>query len=134
MSSTSPITGLVTPDFSEVADQVTAGTYKARITGAKFGEWNTDRGTTKFVNWEMETFGEAEEKNNGRRIFHKTPINGKGAFRLQQFYKAAMKSDLAGAFDTEMLLGKELQVTVVDGTDKEGNATGYTDIKAVKPL
>lgn len=125
---------LVTPDFTDIQDNVKAGSYKVRITGAKFGEWNTDKGTTRFVNWEMETFGEEEEKNNGRKIFHKTPINGKGAFRLQQFYKAAMKTDLAGAFDTEMLLSKELQVTVIDGVDKEGNPTGYTDIKAVKPL
>lgn len=125
---------LLKPDFSEVQENVTAGTYKVRITGAKTGEWNTANGTTPFVNWEMQTFGEEEAKNNGRRIFNKTPVTGKGAFRLQQFYKAATKADLRGEFDTEQLLGKELMVTVVDGIDKEGNPTGYTEVKACKPI
>lgn len=122
------------PDFSEVQENVTAGNYTVRITGAQLGEWNTANGRTQYINWELQTFGEAESKNNGRRIFHKTPIAGKGAFRLQQFYKAATKEDLRGEFDTEQLLGKELGVTVVDGTDKEGNPTGYTEVKAVKPI
>lgn len=125
---------LIQPDFTEVQENVTAGTYKVRIVDAKMGEWNTERGTTPYINWSMETFGEDEAKNNGRRIFHKTPITGKGAFRLQQFYKAATKADLKGGFDTEQLFGKELMATVVDGVDKEGNATGYTEIKAVCPL
>ena len=127
---------LITPDFSGVQDTVAAGTYKARIVDAKVDEWLGKNGkpNTTYINWSMETFDEADTKNNGRRIFHKTPTTGGGAFRLQQFYTAAMKQQLKGNFDTEMLLGKELLVTVVDGTDKEGNQTGYTDIKAVKAL
>lgn len=123
---------LLVPDFSEVSDQVTPGTYCTRVTGAKPGEWSTG---TKYINWELETFAEEDQKNNGRKIFHKTPIAGKGAFRLQQFYKAAMKQDIGPkGFDTEMLLGKEVKVTVVDGTTKDGNASGYTEVKAVSPL
>ena len=125
---------LIKPDFSEVQENVTAGTYKVRIVDGKTGEWNTERGTTMYINWAMETFGESETKNNGRRIFYKTPVTGKGAFRLQQFYKAATRADLRGEFDTEQLLGKELEVTVIDGMDKEGNATGYTEVKSVRPL
>jgi hypothetical protein len=100
------------------------------------GEWASKTGgaPTQFVKWVLETFGEREAKNNGRRIFHTTPINGRGAFRCTQFYKAAMKEELKGPFDTQMLFGKALSVTIVDGTDKEGNATGYTEVKAVKPL
>lgn len=122
---------LVTPDFSEVKDNVGPGTYNVRITGYKLGEWQSG---TKFINWEAETFNEEDEKNNGRKIFHRTPIEGKGAFLLQGFYKAAMKEELDGAFDPEMLCGKELSMTVVDGTDKQGNPSGYTEVKTVKPL
>jgi len=125
---------LITPDFSEVTDQVGAGEYCVRITDCKSGEWNTQNGKTQFLNWTLDTFNEAEPKNNGRKIFHKTPISGKGAFRLQQFYKAAMKQDLKGAFDPSMLFGKELKVAVVDQKDKEGNLNGYTEVKTVSPL
>lgn len=128
--------GLIKPDLSEVQEQITAGTYKCRIIDAKPGEWAGKDGkpATHFINWTMETFDEAEAKNNGRRIFNKTPINGGGAFRLQQFYTAAMKQPLTGEFDTEMLLGREILVTVVDGVDKQGSPTGYTEVKAVKAL
>lgn len=123
---------LVQPDFSEVTDAVGPGEYSARIIGATPGEWSTG---TKYINWSLETYAETEAKNNGRRIFYKTPIAGKGAFRLQQFYRAAMKQDLTPkGFDTEMILGKEVKVTVVEGSDKQGNPTGYPEVRAVKPV
>lgn len=127
---------LITPDFSEVKDNVGPGTYTTRVTGHKMGEWEGRNGnpSTKYVNWELETFNEEESKNNGRKIFYKTPINGKGAFKLQQFYKAAMKQDLSGGFDPEMLYSKELKVVVIDQVSKDGALTGYTDVKAVSPL
>lgn len=128
---------LITPDFTDVADSVTAGTYSVRITDAKVDKWEGRDGKpdTPYVNWRMETFGEPEEKNNGRSIFLKTAVIGKGAFRLRDLYKAATKQDLSGGnFDTEQLLGKEVKVTVIDGKDREGNPTGYTEVKAIKPL
>lgn len=127
---------LVMPDLSNVKENVTPGTYKVRITGSKCGEWNNDRGTTRWVNWEMQTFGEDEAKNNGRYIFHRTPIEGGAAFKFRDFYKAATKAEYkAGTqFDTEQLLGKELVVTVDDGVNKEGSPTGYAEVKAVKPI
>lgn len=129
-------TELVKPDFSEAKDSVTAGTYKVRVCGHKRGEWNNDRGTTPWINWELQTFGETEEKNNGRRIFFKTPISGGGIFKFENFYKAAMKTPFprGSDFDPEMIHGKDLQVTVVETTDAEGNLTGFTDVKAMKAL
>lgn len=128
--------GLIKPDFSDVQDSVGAGEYKVRVVDSKIDMWAGKDGKpdTHYVNWTLETFNEADSKNNGRRIFHRTPINGKGAFRLKNFYKAAMKQELVGDFDTEMLHSKELKVTVVDGVDKEGNLTGFTEVKAVAPL
>lgn len=127
---------LITPDFSETKDRVEAGVYKVRVVGSKVDQWAGKDGKppTVYIGWTLETFGEVEEKNNGRKIFHNTPINGPGAFRLKDFYKAAMGEECAGAFDREMLLSKEVEITVVDGKDKQGALTGYTEIKAVKPI
>lgn len=131
-------TMLITPDFSEVKDSVEAGIYHVRIVGSEVGQWDGKNGkpNTTFINWTLETFNEAEEKNNGRRIWHKTPINGGGAFRLQEFYKAAMHTECPKeGFDRETLLGKELEVTVVDGVNRQtGQPTGYTEVKTCKAL
>lgn len=123
---------LVKPDFSEIKEEVTPGTYKTIVKSGKTGEW-PNGGT--YVNWELETFGESEAKNNGRRIFYKTAVSGKGAFLLQKFYKAATNTILTGAFDTEQLVGKQLQVTVADGVNyKTKEPTGYLDVTEVKAL
>lgn len=123
---------LVKPDFSEIQDQITPGTYKVRVKKGDVKEW-PNGGT--YVNWELETFGETESKNNGRRIFYKTATSGKGAFMLQQFYRAATGTALAGQFDTEQLVGKEVAVEVIDGINRQtGEATGYTDVKRVKSV
>lgn len=117
---------LITPDFTEVTDSVGPGTYKARIIDASMGEWpaTEQRQATPFVNWRMTTFGEAMDKNNGRSIFARTPITGKGAFKLRDLYKAATGEDpKSGGFDTEQLFGKEVSAIVTL------DAKGYTDVK-----
>ena len=125
---------LLSPDFSEIKDEVSPGTYKCMIRSGTVKEW--PRGGM-YVNWEMETYGESDSKNNGRRLFHKTPLSGGGAFKLQQFYKAATGQALDPSkpqFDTEQLNGAKVEITLVDGTDKEGKLTGYTDVKSVRPV
>lgn len=127
---------LVKPDFSEIKDSVEPGTYSVTIKGADLGEWSGQKGTTTYVNWKLETFNEANPKNNGRIIFHKTPISGGGAFRLQQIYKAATGKILSSdhpQFDTEQLLGATLEVEVIDGM-KNGTPTGYTEVKSVRSI
>jgi len=125
-------TQLITPDFSQVQDTVGEGIYKVRIIDSKVDTWEgrDGRPPTKFINWTMETFGEAEDKNNGRRIFHRTPIEGKGAFRLRDFYRAAMGEDLAGSFDPAMLYGRELEVTIAP----QKNDPQYAEVKSVRPI
>jgi len=123
---------LVQPNFDDIQDQVNPGTYKVRIKKGDVKEW-PNGGT--YINWEMETFGEETPKNNGRRVFHKTSTSGKGAFMLQQFYRAAVGTALTGSFDTEQLVGKEVAIEIVDGVNRQtGEATGYTEVKRVKPL
>lgn len=129
---------LVTPNFSEVQDRVSEGIYQARIVDSKSDKWegkldlqtgkkNPD---TTIIVWTMETFNEADEKNNGRKIFHRTPIEGPGAFRLQDFYQAAMGEQCTGAFDPTMLHGREIEVTY--GPQKKNPE--YSEVKAVKPI
>ncbi len=127
---------LLTPDFSEVKDSVGPGTYRVRVKAATLDKWETEKGTTPYVNWQLETFGESDAKNNGRTVFHKTPIKGGGAFKLADLYKAATGQILnpkAPSFDTDMLLGREVEIEVIDGM-RNGQPTGYTEIKRVRSL
>lgn len=123
---------LITPNFEAVQDTVGEGVYKARIVDAKTGEWAGKDGkpATRYINWRMETFDEAEDKNNGRSIFHRTPIEGGGAFRLKDFYRAAMGEELSGAFDYTMLYGKEIEVSY----GPQANRPEYNEVKAVRSI
>lgn len=121
---------LITPDFSEIQDTVTPGTYKGVIKKGEVRNWPSGG---SYVNWEIETYGEAESKNNGRRIFHKTSVSGKAAFQLQKFYRAATGQMLTGAFDTEQLIGKQVEVDIVDGV-RDGVPTGYTEVRNVRAV
>jgi len=125
-------TMFVKPDFSQVTDRVGEGVYKTRIVDSKVGQWEGRDGKrpTTYINWTLETFDEAEEKNNGRRIFHRTPIEGPGAFRLQDFYRAATGMDCSGGFDRTSLHGQEVEVTV--GVQKDNPQ--YIEVKSVKSI
>lgn len=123
------------PDLSESQDELRAGTYKSRIVKATPGSWQTQNGEVPYINWELETYGESDAKNNGRRIFHKTALAGKGAFQLQKLYKAAVGEPLTGEFDDVMLMGKAIEVDVVDGKNRQtGEPTGYLEVKAVRAV
>ena len=122
---------LVTPDFSEVSDRIEAGTYNMRISSHKVDQWAGKEGKppTAYIAWEMQTFGEAEEKNNGRKYTHRTPINGPGAFRLKDFLAAAGLTEVpSDGFDPSMLYGTELTVVIGQQKDKPE----YTEVKAVQ--
>jgi hypothetical protein len=121
---------LIKPDFSEIKEDVGPGTYRVIVKKGEVKEWPSG-GT--YVNWELETTGETEAKNNGRRIFAKTATSGKGAFMLQRIYRAAVGQTLTGSFDTEQLIGKMLAVEVIDGV-RNGEATGFTEVKSFKPV
>lgn len=121
---------LITPDFSEIAEEITPGEYRGIIKKGEVKEWPNGGA---YVNWEIETVGDTNPKNNGRRIFHKTSTSGKGAFMLQQIYKAATQEPLTGKFDTEQLVGKTVAITMVDGV-RNGEPTGYVEVKRVKAV
>lgn len=124
---------LIKPDFSEVTDSkpVPPGVYSARIKDVESKE--SQAGNT-YLNWKLELFGTPEVNN--RVVFTATPIKGAGAFRLQQLYKAATGEDISATsgFDTDQLIGKEVQVTLVEGKDKEGNVRSFPDVKTISKL
>lgn len=127
-------TTLITPNFDAVQDTVGEGIYKVRIVDGKIGTWEAKDGkpAVRFINWRMETFGEAEDKNNGRSIFHRTAIEGGGAFRFKDFVRAALGEEPASGkpFDYTILYGRELEVTY--GPQKTNPS--YMEVKSVKTL
>ncbi len=122
---------LIKPDFSEIADSITAGTYRVRVKKGEVKEWPNGG---QYINWELETYGDEKAQNNGRKTYAKTSVSGKGAFMLQAMYRAATGKALTGEFDTEELVGKELSVTLVDGINRQsGEPTGYVEVKKFGP-
>lgn len=123
---------LIEPDFTEVKEAVEPGIYKVRIVAHRVDKWSGKEGKkdTPYIGWTLDTFGSVEAKDDGRKIFHNTPISGPGAFRLKDLFKAAIGEELQGAFDPIMLYGREIEVTVV----QQKNNPEYNEIKAVKSL
>lgn len=124
--------GLIKVDLSEAAEPLTAGVYKARVVDCKTEE---SRDGKPRLNWRLEVYGASNPGHNGRSIFHRTPLTGKGVFRLQELYQAATREQLTKdnpEFDTEQIMGREVEVTLVDGRDRDGNPSGYPDVKAVR--
>lgn len=121
---------LITPDTSEVVPGIQAGDYRMRIVGVETGEWSTG---TPYLKFEMETCSSAEPQLDGRKVWHRVPYTGKGAFRFADMHRAATGENYTnGQIDTEVYLGREIAVTIVDGTDREGNPSGYPEVKAVR--
>lgn len=120
---------LVKPDFSEIAEEIVPGDYNVVIKKSELKNWPDG---AAYINWQLETYGASEPRNNGRYIFHKTSTSGKGAFQLQKLYKAATGESLTGQFDTDQLLGRKIAVSVVAGM-KNGEPTGYNEVKTVRP-
>lgn len=121
---------LIKPDFSEVSKPIQPGTYNARVVA---GEIQTSQKGQPMVSWKLELFGSPDVNN--RVVFTRTMVSGPGASRLKQLYAAAIGEDLKDGeqFDTDSLIGKEINVTLVQGKDKEGNVSQYPDVKATTP-
>jgi hypothetical protein len=122
---------LVKPDFSDTQENLTPGEYNFRIVKGEPGKWEKQDGTsTHFIKWEMETVNEEDPKNNGRKMWDRTPINGKGAFRFKDFYKAATGEAYdpsLGDFDITSVYGNELSAIVVE-------KDGYMNVKTYAPI
>lgn len=122
--------GLIKPDFSEVQDKVEPGEYKLRVDSFKETSYTSQKTQQEVpvLNWRLVTFGESDPKNEGRSVFHRTPVAGGGAFKLKDLYKACTGEELEGEFDTDQLIGKEVGAVVIE------NDRGYTEIKSLRAL
>lgn len=124
----------ISVDLSEAVElaSVPPGIYPARIVNAEVKA--TNAGTGNYVQWEMQIFGATGEleRFNNHKVWHRTMTSGKGAGMLKALFKAATGEELAGGLDTDALLGKEVNLTLVEGK-RDGVPTGYPEVKAVKP-
>lgn len=123
---------LVQPDFSEVLEGVPPGTYQAVLVDS---EMRDSKAGSKYVRWRMTIQGANDTRVNGQSVWTNTPVAGKGAFRLQQLYKAATQGKLTGGFDTSELMGKVVTIDVIDQIDNStGEKTGFVDVKNVRAV
>ena len=123
---------LVNADLSEVAEEIPAGTYAARMVDVEAKE---SKAGNSYLNWKGEIFDHAEF--NGRTFFHMTMLKGKGAFALRDLYTAATGEELpkgSTSFDTEQILGQELRVVLADDFDDEGNKRSFPKVKSITKL
>lgn len=122
---------LVKPDMSEVVE-LKPGKYKARIVGSDARESKSGSGT--YVAWSMEVFGvEDQPELNGQRVpIHNTMTSGRGAFAFKNLVKATTGEDVpeGAEFDTEVLHGRELWVTVAP----QKSNPQYMEVASVAPL
>ena len=124
----------VTPDFSEAVDfgeQVPAGVYKARIDG--FESKTSKTSNNPYIQWKAVLFGiEGELKRfNNRTVSFNTMTTGKGAGTLKSLLRATIGEPRP--FDTTELVGKEVQLTLVDNRRDDGTM-GWPEVKAIAPI
>ena len=120
---------IIKPNFDEV-QTVVPGKYPARIIGS---EAKTSKKGNTYTEWKYEVFGADDIRANGATLFNRPMQAGRGAFRLQNLVEAATgeKAQNGVEFDSAQLHGREILVTVVDGKDQNGNASGFPDVVAV---
>lgn len=123
---------LIQPDFSDILEKLPEGVYKAHIVDV---EEKTSQTGNPYVKWQLTVYDAPDARCNGKAVWTNTPTSGKGAFRLQQLYTAAMGKKLEGAFDSIELMGKSVLITVVNEQDRRtGEPTGYSEVKLIKAL
>lgn len=117
---------LVTPDFSEAQDPIDEGTYYAKIDKV---EQKTSKNGHAMLNWTLETFNEQDPKNNGRKVWHTTMLEGRGAGMLKDFLQKVSGGEYqGGAFDPSEFVNREMQIVIAK------DAEGRTNIKGIKSV
>lgn len=122
---------IVTPDFDECSAGLPEARYSARLVGV---EQKTSQAGNIYLKWTLEIFGHAENPLfNGTKVWTNTPVSGRGAFRLRDLLKAAVGElpPKGAGFNPQSLLGREVDIDVVDGKDKGGQKTGFSEVKRI---
>ena len=124
----------IVPNYDDAVEftPLPAGTYKARIVDCK--EWQS-KAANPMAKWTLKTFGSETKNHNDQNIWHNTPLTGKGAGILKQFIRAATGEEpVPGPFNSDILMGRTVKVTVVEGLKQDGSKSGYAEVKAIETL
>lgn len=116
-------------DFSGEIKPLTAGTYAARIIA---GEGTVSKAGNPMINWQFETFGSPEV--SGKRIFYTTMTSGGWVSKLADLHKAATGEPIdktAKQYDPQMLVSREVTVTVVNKDYQKNDGSAGTRIEVV---
>ncbi len=121
------------PDYSESKfGPVAAGVHFVRVIDAEASK--TQKGVP-LITWTMESFGNENPIQNGKKVWHRTEISGQFSGMLKLFLQAINPEYAGGPFNTEEYLGKELEITVEYPMDKQtGQPSQYSRIKRVAPF
>jgi len=131
---------LITPDLSEAVETaggIAPGVYSVRVSNPEIKDSKSTPGN-KYIQWDLTIFGAEGElaRFNNWKVKYRTMLSGKGAGILKGFYKACTGQDFpGGAFDWSLLVGSEIQATLVTQKDMNtGEPTDFSEVKSVKPL
>lgn len=128
---------LITPDLSEATENtnepIPGGIYNVRIVDV---EEKTSKKGAKYLTWKLQIFGATGDfaRFNNWPVFYSTMLSGSGASMLKTLYKAATHTDIPTPFDTDVLLGKEVTITLMPGKSPTGETSKWPDVKGVKAL
>lgn len=114
----------INPDFSEESG-LAPGIYPAKIIGVeqKVGK----ESGAPYLNWKLEV--------EGLWIYHSTPFSGRGAGLFKQLVHATVSPGYdGGPINTDMMVGKSLQVKLEKGLNRDGSESKYMRVMEVKAL
>ena len=82
------------------------------------------------IKWGLEVYGADKKVLNGQVVNTWTMLEG-NIRNLKDLYRAAMKEELPkSAFDTDMLLGKEIKISLAPRMQDDGSVSRFPDVKA----
>lgn len=127
----------ITPDFSEVTERepIPPGTYTVRVLEGNLKEGKNPP-HRKYLAWTLGVFGAEGELAgyNNQHIYTNTMCEGRGAARLKSFFNACTGSDLDGPFDTDDLVGCEIEIVVAENVMPDGKVSPWPDVKSFKAI
>ncbi len=121
---------MIKPDFSE-APKLPPGFYRAKIVSCTS---KISQNKVPYLDWKFETISN-DPATNRRWVFMSTTYNGKGALRLRDMVRAAIDPSYdQGPFDSDLLMGKEVMITVERVQNKDGSENPYPQVMDITPV
>src|SRR3990167_4475074 len=113
----------ISPDYTE-AEALHPGSYICQIISS---EVKKSQKGNPYVNWKLKTMP------GGVIIFHSTPIAGRGAGMLKHFIHCAGDTSYEdGPYDTDILNGVYVSVTVYKNIKPDGTESPYPKVTKVE--